>query len=133
MRVTVEGSDNPIISEQPCHASLPPDQQRHYSLGRHPKVHSMCPARSKHSASHAAGTHGWLPPKTGWPGFRRGGVGGYNLHSLRHTNHEQAVSVWCFLTRSSASSRFWRQMLYGQPQWDKNVCIYMVFTPQSSR
>ena len=29
----------------------------------------------------AAGTHGWLPPKTGLPGLRRGGVGGYNLHS----------------------------------------------------
>ena len=35
------------------------------------------------------------PPKTGWPGLRRGGVGGYNLHSLWHTNHEQAVSIWC--------------------------------------
>ena len=30
---------------------------------------------------HAAGTHGWLPQKTGWPGIRRGGVDGYNLHS----------------------------------------------------
>ena len=38
LRVAVEGSDNPIISEQPCQASLPPDQQRHHSLGRHPKV-----------------------------------------------------------------------------------------------
>ena len=33
-------------------------------------------------ASHAAGTHGWLPQKTGRPGLRRGGVGGYNLHSV---------------------------------------------------
>ena len=60
----------------------------------------MSPARSRRSASHAAGTHGWLPRKTGWPGLRRGGVGGYNLHSvppppLWRTNHEQAVSVWC--------------------------------------
>ena len=38
LRVAVEGSDNPITLEQPCQASLPYDQQRHYSLGRHPKV-----------------------------------------------------------------------------------------------
>ena len=36
--VAVEGTDNPITSEQPCQASLPPDQQRHHSLGRHPNV-----------------------------------------------------------------------------------------------
>ena len=31
-------------------------------------------------------------------GLRRGGAGGYNLQcspALWHTNHEQAVSVWC--------------------------------------
>ena len=38
LRVVVEGSDNPITSEQPCQASLPPDPQRHHSLGRHAKV-----------------------------------------------------------------------------------------------
>ena len=38
LRVAVEGSDNPIYIEKPCHASLSPDQQRQYSLGRHPKV-----------------------------------------------------------------------------------------------
>ena len=43
---------------------------------------SMSPARSRRSASHAAGTHGWLPQKTGRSGLRRGGVGGYNLHSV---------------------------------------------------
>ena len=36
--VAVEGSDNTITLEKPCQASLPPDQQRHHSLGRHPKV-----------------------------------------------------------------------------------------------
>ena len=63
------------------------DQQGRHSLGRQPEVQypgldSMSPARSRHSASHAAGTHGWLPQKTGRPGLRRGGVGGYNLHSV---------------------------------------------------
>ena len=38
LRVAVEGSDNPISLEKHCQASLPPDQQRHHSLGRHPKV-----------------------------------------------------------------------------------------------
>ena len=52
------------------------------SVGLGPGLDSMSPARSRRSASHAAGTHGWLPQKTGRPGLRRGGVGGYNLHSL---------------------------------------------------
>ena len=38
LRVAVEGSDNLISLEKPCQASLPPDQHRHPSLGRHPKV-----------------------------------------------------------------------------------------------
>ena len=83
----MEGSDNPVSLEKPSQASLPPDQQGRHSLGRQPEVQypgldSMSPARSKRSASHAAGTHGWLPQKTGRPGLRRGGVGGYNLHSV---------------------------------------------------
>ena len=49
------------------------------SVGLGPGLDSMSPARSRRSASHAAGTHGWLPQKTGRPGLRRGGVGGYNL------------------------------------------------------
>ena len=52
------------------------------SVGLGPGLDSMSPARSRRSASHAAGTHGRLPPKTGLPGLRRGGVGGYNLHSV---------------------------------------------------
>ena len=72
---------------------------RVFSVGFGPGLDSMSPARSRRSASHVAGTHGWLPKKTGRPGLRRGGLGGYNLHSvsprLWHTNHEQAVSVWC--------------------------------------
>ena len=53
-----------------------------FSVGFGPGLDSMSPARSRRSASHAAGTHGWLPQKTGRPGLRRGGVGGYNLHSV---------------------------------------------------
>ena len=55
---------------------------RVFSVGFGPGLDSMSPARSRRSASHVAGTHGWLPPKTGRPGLRRGGVGGYNLHSV---------------------------------------------------
>ena len=58
------------------------------SVGLGPGLDSMSPARSRAlSASHAAGTHGWLPQKTGRPGaLRRGGVGGYNLHSVPPPN-----------------------------------------------
>ena len=52
---------------------------RVFSVGFGPGLDSMSPARSRRSASHAAGTHGWLPQKTGWPGLRRGGVGGYSV------------------------------------------------------
>ena len=52
------------------------------SVGLGPGLDTMSPARSRRSASHAAGTHGWLPQKTGRPGLRRGGVGGYNLYSV---------------------------------------------------
>ena len=55
---------------------------RAFCVGFGPGLDSMSPARSRRFASHAAGTHGWLPQKTGWPGLRRGGVSGYNLHSV---------------------------------------------------
>ena len=55
---------------------------RVFSVGFGPGLDSMSPARSRRSASHVAGTHGWLPKKTGRPGLRRGGVGGYNLHRV---------------------------------------------------
>ena len=57
------------------------------SVGLGPGLDSMSPARSRRSASHAAGTHGWLPKKTGRPGLRRGGVGGYNLNPHLHPHH----------------------------------------------
>ena len=73
---------------------------RVFSIGFGPGLDSMSPARSRRSASHAAGTHGWLPQKTGRSGLRRSGVGGYNLHIVppdcdTPTTNEQAVSVWC--------------------------------------
>ena len=38
--------------------------ERVFSVGFGPGLEdSMSPARSGRSASHAAGTHGWLPPK----------------------------------------------------------------------
>ena len=55
---------------------------RVFSVGFGPGLDSMSPARSRRSASHAAGMHGRLPQKTGRSGLRRGGVGGYNLHSV---------------------------------------------------
>ena len=55
--------------------------ERVFSVGFGPWLVSMSTARSRRSASNAAGTHGWLPRKTGCPGLQRGGVGGYNLHS----------------------------------------------------
>ena len=55
---------------------------RVFSVGFGPGLDSMSPARSRRSASHVAGTHGWLPQKTGRSGLRRGVVGGYNLHSV---------------------------------------------------
>ena len=63
--------------------------ERVFSAGFGPGLDSMSPARSRRSARHAAGTHDWLPQKTGWPGLRRGGVSGYNLHSVPPT-----VALW---------------------------------------
>ena len=95
-----------------------------FSVGFGPGLDSMSPARSRRSASHAAGTHGRLPQKTGRPGLRRGGVGGYNLHSvppnsppppLWRTNHEQAVSFWCCSPSSSNISLYKRKQY--QTSW----------------
>ena len=55
---------------------------RVFSVDFGPGLDSMSPARSRRSASHDAGTHGWLPQKNGRPGLRRGGIGGYNLLSV---------------------------------------------------
>ena len=41
-----------------------------FSVGFGPGLDSMSPARSRRSASHAAGTHGWLSPiEHGRPGL----------------------------------------------------------------
>ena len=48
--------------------------ERVFSVGFGPGLDSMSPVRSRRSASHAAGTHGWLPQKN-WvagPPERRG-------------------------------------------------------------
>ena len=42
-----------------------------FSVGFGPGLDSMSPAKSRRSASHAAVTHGCLPPKNGWPRLRR--------------------------------------------------------------
>ena len=55
--------------------------ERVFSVGFGPGLDSMSPAKSRCSASHTAGTHGWLPQKSVWPGLRRGEIDGYNLHS----------------------------------------------------
>ena len=39
--------------------------ERVFSVGFGPGFDSMSPARSRRSASHDAGTHGWLPKKLG--------------------------------------------------------------------
>ena len=79
-----------------------------FSVGFGPGLDSMSAARSRRSASHAAGTHGRLPQKTGRPGLRRGGVGGYNLHSVPPNSPpdcgtvatpttSRPVSFWCLI------------------------------------
>ena len=74
--------------------------ERVFSVGFGPGLDSMSPARSRRSASHVAGTHGWLPQKywVAGPPERRGSCIQFaQSPRLRHTNHEQAVSVWCNL------------------------------------
>ena len=44
-----------------------------FSVGFGPGLDSMSPARSRHFASYAAGTHGWLPPKMGGRASREAG------------------------------------------------------------
>ena len=61
------------------------------SVGLGPGLDSMSPARSRRSASHAAGTHGWLPKKTGRPGLRRGGV---RWIQFAQCSPEQSPRLW---------------------------------------
>ena len=48
--------------------------ERVFSVGFGPGLDSMSPARSRLSASHAAGTHGWLSKKKlgGWASGKAG-------------------------------------------------------------
>ena len=73
--------------------------ERVFSVGFGPGLDSMSSARSRSSASHAAGTHGWLPKKI-WvagPPERRGRwIQFTQSPRMWHTNHEQAVFVWCY-------------------------------------
>ena len=66
-------------------------REKVFSVGFGPGLDSMSPARSRRPASHGAGMHDWLPQKTGWPGLRRGGAGGYNLHSPPTVAHQPRV------------------------------------------
>ena len=72
---------------------------RVFSVGFGPGLDSKClPQGIDTPPAMLRGRTAGLPKKTGRPGLRRGGVGGYNLQCsprLWHTNHEQAVSVWC--------------------------------------
>ena len=81
-------------------------------VGLGPGLDSMSPARSRRSASHAAGTHGWLPQKTGRPGLRRGGVGGYNLHSVPPNSPPDCGTVAHQPRSSSTSSRISSTLSY---------------------
>ena len=69
--------------------------ERIFSVGFGPGLDSMSPARSRRSASHASGTHSWRPRKTGWPEMRGRWIQFAQSPRLWHTNHKQAVSVWC--------------------------------------
>ena len=74
-----------------------------FSFSCGPGLDSMSPATSRRSASHVAGTHGWLPQKTEWTGLRRGGnrwIQFAQSPRLWRTNHVQAVSVWCLQSSS---------------------------------
>ena len=72
---------------------------RVFSVCFGPGLDSMSPARSRRSASHAAGD-ARLASQKNWaagPPERRGRWIQFAQCSPRlwHTNHEQAVSVWC--------------------------------------
>ena len=60
-------------------------------VGVGPGLDSMSPARSGRSASHAAGTHGWLPKKNwvaGPPEKRGRWIQFAQSPRLWHTNHK---------------------------------------------
>ena len=72
--------------------------KRVFSVGFRPGWTQCLPQGNGAPLTMLQGRMTGFPQKTGGPGLRRGGTGGYNLHSpswLWHTNHAHAVSVWC--------------------------------------
>ena len=85
--------------------------------------------RSRRSASHAAGTHGWLPQKTGRPGLRRGGVGGYNLHSVPPTGTPTTSRLYPFGAISSCHAHLCQSQVLPYPLLHSLIMSVLVFQP----
>ena len=81
---------------------------------------SMSPARSRRSAIHALGTHGWLPQTTCWPGHRRGGVGGYNFHS--HPDYGTPTTSRLYPFGVSRHNHYVHRKLHQGTQSLHNIC-----------
>ena len=72
------------------------------SVGLGPGLDSMSPARSRRSASHAAGTHGWLPQKT----VRQGHL----KRMIKDSNCSSNVRRLSNFNRSSHKGGHWRKI-----------------------
>ena len=100
--------------------------ERVFSVGFGPGLDSMSPARSRRSASPAAVTDARLAsPKTGWPGLRRGGVGGYNLHSPPPPTVAHLPRAGCIrLVQVNSFIPFMNNTLKLCEQVDKTCCFH---------